>query len=426
MKKLLVISAVLSAWVSCGRLDDVLSHNPYGTGVRTINLQLTYPDAYESELGAGATVVIQNPSAKTEFRVQTDGNGRASVKLQYGVYRISVSHRGASVAGAVPLFNRNVDQLKVTDGSSTTIDVVIDMIVSYAGQLVIGEVYYRGCSRPGPPVANNQYDKYIAIYNNSDQVAYLDSVCLGTVGAYNAPTSASKWIRPDGSLMDTIPINSAVWQFPSSTQNPGRTFPLQPGEKAVVALCAAIDHTLLWPNSVNLNVSGYWVTYDNRYYTNVNYHPAPGVNLAGHYLSVLKKIDAANAYAFSVTSPAPVIFRIPAEVSTAYEYVNDPANLRREPGATSGNYYAMIPGEWVLDGVECFDAVTKHKRVPAIIDVSYVLLTDSYMGKTVHRKVDDAASAEMSATLGRPTTVYRDTNNSSEDFEVRDTQSIKQ
>jgi hypothetical protein len=83
----------------------------------------------------------------------------------------------------------------------------------------------------------------------------------------------------------------------------------------------------------------------------------------------------------------------------------------------------MIPSSWILDGVETFDRETKNKRLPASVDASYALMTNDhrYMGKTIHRKVDETATAAAGGRI-----VYMDTNNSSNDFYVRDSQSIKE
>ncbi|NCC46893.1 MAG: DUF4876 domain-containing protein, partial [Bacteroidia bacterium] len=181
-----------------------------------------------------------------------------------------------------------------------------------------------------------------------------------------------------------------------------------------------VNHTILRPMSVNLDVPGYWVCYNQRY-TNANYHPSPGPNLANHWLDLLWKEGTATAYPFSTSSPAVVLFRIP-EVG-AQAYVNNPANRSRRPASTSSTEYVMIPSAWVLDGVETFDRETKNKRMPASIDATYILMDneDRYLGKTIHRKIDDEATAKAGGRI-----VYMDTNNSSNDFYIRDSQSIKE
>lgn len=420
MKRVLYISFIAVAVIltSCQqKLQQLLDENPFLEGSRKLNITLVYPEGFENELKAGAQITITNPSNGAVYNLESNNEGKASVELQYGFYRVSVSDKGTPVSGAIPMFNRSIDQVRLTDTLAGSLNLNVELVLSYAGQLVIKELYYRGCT--GTDGKTFQYDKYFTIYNNSDEVAYLDSVCFGAVEPYNAPTSQTPWsyIGTDGQrvIMDTLPVVEAVWQFPGN----GKSHPLQPGEEAVVALSAAVNHTILRPMSVNLDVPGYWVCYNQRY-TNANYHPSPGPNLANHWLDLLWKEGTANAYPFSVSSPAPIIFRIP-EVG-AQAFVNDPANRKRKPGSSASTEYVMIPSAWVLDGIECFDKNTKFKRLPGTVDAGFALMEDQdrYLGKTIHRKVDQAATLKAGGRI-----VYMDTNNSANDFEIRASQSIK-
>lgn len=421
MKKslyILYIIAFIGLFSSCQqKLQDLIEGNPFADGTRKLNISLIYPKGFESEAKAGAQITVINPSNGAIYNLISDNAGKATIELQYGFYRVSVSDKGTPVSGAIPIFNRSVDQIRLIDTLKGDLNLRIELILSYAGQLVLKEIYYAGCT--GTDQKTFQFDKYLIIYNNSDEVAYLDSVCMGTIEPYNAPTSPTAWSYLEGGqrvIRDTIPIIAAIWQFPGT----GQSHPLQPGQEAVVAISAAVNHLLLRPQSVNLDVVGYWVCY-NQVYTNASYHPSPGPNLANRWLNLLWREGTANAYTFSVVSPAVAIFRIP-EIG-AQAYISNPANRSRKPGTTSSTEYVMIPSSWVLDGVECFDATTKNKRLPASIDATYALLDtpDRYLGKTVHRNVDPAATLAAGGRIK-----YMDTNNSSNDFYVRATQSIKQ
>ncbi len=420
MKKtiyIFLIIAFTSLVYSCQqKLDELAGENPYSEGTKKLNITLVYPQGFEHEKKEGAVIKVLNPSNGVEYKVLTNAQGKASIDLQYGFYRVSVSDKGTPVSGAIPIFNRSVDQIRMVDTLKGDLNLNVELALSYAGQLIIKELYYRGCT--GLDLKTFQYDKYITFYNNSSEVAYLDSVCFGIVEPYNAPTNPTPWsYTKDGQkvIRDTVPIIEAIWQFPGT----GKSHPLQPGQEVVVAISAAVNHTILRPQSVNLDVPGYWVCYNQRY-TNASYHPSPGPNLANHWLDLLWKEGTATAYPFSVSSPAPVIFRIP-EIG-AQAYINNPANRSRKPGTTSATEYVMIPSSWILDGVECFDVTTRNKRLPASIDATYSLMTDAdrYLGKTIHRKIDQEETNKAGGRI-----VYMDTNNSANDFYVRESQSIK-
>jgi hypothetical protein len=69
----------------------------------------------------------------------------------------------------------------------------------------------------------------------------------------------------------------------------------------------------------------------------------------------------------------------------------------------------MVPWGWVIDGVENVRLSDKgvYKRLPDMIDVGYIQHRGSGEKVSIRRKV-------LKVVGGR--TVYKDTNNSSEDF----------
>lgn len=417
MKKIIYILLVLVfPMVSCSDKLKSVYENPYTEGSRKVEIQLAYPQGYTDLIREGVTVKISNPQTGVTYNLYTDKDGKVSIDLPYGFYRVSSSDKGEAVANLIPLFNKSIDELKVMDTSPEQMQLQMEYALSYSGQLVIKELYFAGCK--GDDEVNFNYDKYVQIYNNSTMVAYLDSLCFGCIYNYNDLSSFTPWsyVNDQGQrvIRDTIPITEAIWQFPGR----GTDFSLQPGESTVLALNGALDHTILRPQSVNLNVPGYFVCYNQRY-TQTTYHPSPGQNLAGHWLDLLWKQGRSTAYAFSQTSPTAVLFRIKG--TSAEEFINDENNRSKLPGSSSANDYIMIPSQWVLDGVEILSASTRFNRLPATIDAGAILFgaVNRNKGYTVHRKVDqEATSAEGQI-------IYMDTNNSSADFEIRTSQSIK-
>lgn len=395
-------------------MDD----SPYVTGTKKLNIQLVYPDKYSSLARAGVAVKVINPSNGVEYDLTTDAKGACSADLQYGFYRVSVSDKGVSESGTIPLFNKSIDAVKLKDTTASAIDLKVDLVLSYSSQLVIKELYFAGCFNP---TTNKTYfsDAYMTIYNNSDQVAYLDSLCFGCADAYNSLSSPSVWSYTDANgqkvIRDSIPITEAVWQWPGT----GTTFPVQPGKYAVLVIRGAINHTAVNPNSVDLSKSDYYVCYNSRY-TNKTFNPTPSSNLAGHWLDLLWKQGTSTAYAFSINSPTALIFKI--QGNTAQGFINDPNNRSRKPGTSSAMEYIMVPSSFVLDAVEVMRSTTEYKRLPASVDASYVLFppaANSYKGHSVYRIVDEAATAKA----GR--TILQDTNNSLADFAISDHQLLK-
>ena len=193
---------------------------------------------------------------------------------------------------------------------------------------------------------------------------------------------------------------------------------MAPGEDAVVVIGGAIDHAAQYPLSVNLNKPGYFVCYNPVYFWNTLYHPAPGDQInPDHYLNVVIKTGQANAYTFSVFSPATVIFK--AQNTTIQEFVNNENNVIQKPGSTIDRV-VKIPNEWILDGVEIYygGSSNNKKRLSPSIDAGYVTQSALYDGKTLFRRTDEEASNEAGYEI------LEDTNNSSNDFYEREKQSL--
>ena len=104
---------------------------------------------------------------------------------------------------------------------------------------------------------------------------------------------------------------------------------------------------------------------------------------------------------------------------TIQEFVGVTDNMTPVPGSLS-DYVVKVPFEWVIDAVEVFDARSANntKRLVPSLDAGYVLQTDTYLGRSLMRKTDEA----MTASAGYE--VLTDTNNSLNDFYETSQQSL--
>ena len=376
--------------------------NPYEDAVYTLTVVPQWPQG-EYETGA-VEVRVEDINTGNVYTGSLDDTGVAEFVLQNGLYRINMSGRHEEL-----IFNASADKI-VVSGKDMTVDITV--LVSKAGSIVIKEIYCGGCKKL-PKEGDYQADQYMILHNNDYNVRYLDGICFGTLSPYNS-TGANPWLSEGNVLPDFIPIIQAVWQFPGD----GDDFPLQPGEDAVVCLRGAIDHTAEYPLSVNLNRPGYFVCYNSTYFNNTAYHPAPGDQISqDRYIDVVIKTGQANAYTVSNASPALVLFR--AEGVTIQEYVLVPDNVIQVPGSNVDRV-VKVPFEWVLDAVEVFDgrSSSNQKRLAPSLDAGYVTQTNTFLGRSLMRNVDEAASV-MSGYE-----VLADTNNSLNDFYETEKQSL--
>ena len=369
--------------------------NPYADNLNQITVQTVYPAGVEGR--QGAKVTIEGVSTVINYTLYTGTDGTATTHVPNGIFRITVSDQAGS-----SLYNGSVDKLVI---SGEDMMVQIPMIRSVRGQVVIKELYCGGCSKE-PKEGTYQSDQYVIVHNNDIQTAYLDGLCLGTLSPYNSNAN-NPWVDKDGNLPDFAPVIQAVWRIGGN----GHSFPLEPGEDAVICFRGAIDHTAQYPRSVNLNKPDYFVCYNPVYFPNTTYHPIPGNQIReDHYLEVVIKTGQANAYTLSINSPVLILFR-PQDGADIYDFVAQPENLIQVPGSSIDRVVAT-PLDWIEDGVEVFNgsSSSNNKRLDPSVDAGHVLLSTTFKGHTLRR------SEDIEATKARGFEVLMDTNNSTNDF----------
>lgn len=410
MKRIFIIfTLLLGFWmVGCTSFGE----NPYAGDLQRLNVTAVYPEEYAEYQRSGVQVRVQEVSSGNRYTALTDEHGKAELKLANGIYRISIFDMPSDEV----MFNGSADRIQVIDRDR---EMTLGLVFSRPSDLVIKEIYCGGCSK-APEQGTYNTDQYVILHNNSFETLYLDGLCFGALDPYNSSSGGSVWVTKDPITGETIfpkfvPIIQAIWTFGGT----GESFPLAPGADAVVSITGAIDHAAKYPESVNLNKSGYFVCYNPVYFPSPTYHPAPGNQIqSSHYLDVAIKLGQASAYTYSMNSPATVIFR--PQGMTLEAFLADPANVVQKPGGNSDKC-ALVPEEWVIDGVEVFTTPSDPvKRLQPQIDASFTVLTTTKKSHTLHRKLNE----EMTASVGYE--VYWDTNNSSNDFYERETQSLRQ
>lgn len=402
---LLIASGIYVSGCMKDLKNDDFSDNAISS---TITLTVKMPKGYNYPT-EGLPVYFVDPSSGLQFCDTTDASGVATIRVPHGAYVATTETKHSASGGIVYIFNGTSEKIRVTPKDPANISSTINLNVSKAGQIVIKELYYGGCMNPATGKSYSN-DKYFILYNNSGEVAYLDSLCLGVVDPYNAPSSGkvSNWVKPNTTeLRDSVPVTTMAWMFPGT----GTSYPLQPGEQVVVSL-NAIDHTASCATSVNLGKPGYWATYD-PLLTSLHSTPNAGVNLMIGYW----KMGTAKAWTVSALSPAVILYTMGGK--TPEQFVAD--TYTWNPGyATNRNFDClMVDKNLVIDGVECFRETTDSKRLRPEIDNGYAKTDGSGQGQSVHRKIDAQATIAAGGRI-----VYMDTNNSSNDFEKRATASL--
>ena len=362
--------------------------------IAQLTVQLRLDDSPVAVDLSQVEVRLQNKGADFSYTERPDAAGRVSFAVQPGKYDVVASAWFAStrtaVNGASEEFLLTTTGLVDAHGQMCEPLLELRLNVAVPNPLIIREAYYHGSSTLEG--ANYSKDTYIELYNNAGpggQTLWLDSLCIAAIYPYNSTTGNNAWAG-----RDTIPIAQMYWMFPGD----GHTYPLAPGESAVVACVAAVDHSDRATSGLALNRAhfGCWSE------TLPRHEIAAGV-----VPMVLTMTGQGTQWALSIHSPALVVFK-PEMGVAAYQsqaYIWD----YFEPGKTSGTKYWHIAKSWILDGVECVDSPSSAiKRLPGTVDASYVWMRSAhYSGKCITRRLDFTEGG---------IDVFQDTNNSDADF----------
>lgn len=451
MKKLITLfafAAIMICQTAC--TDD--NDDAYRTYEIMVGLET--PEVSASPLeGVEVTATGQ---VGTVLKALTDASGVAVFTLPEDAYTFRASHK-LSVDGSVYTVNyslqRSFSKQDFVGGS--TLSLTMTPIVSRGNkQIILKEIYTGGCQKDdGSGVY--QFDKYVVIYNNSDQVANIKNFCISNAGPYNANAGVNNYV--DGKLVygeeDYTPAHAYLCYMT-------RNLVMEPYTSATIVLCGAIDHTTTYRNSVDLSDADY-VCYDTEDFWNTGYHPTPSEKIPSENYLLASKFcqEKQNAMAWSMIGPGMFIFSTGDNDPFAYSQSAD--NRYYMPGKQDNAIYAgtKIPNAWIFDAVDIWGADYVGKSLPRFsktLESGYIYMTNK-QGYSIYRNVDKEATEALPENAGKliynyslGTTdyqgtlstdpsgidaeasmangahiVFMDTNNSTNDFHQRSRASLK-
>ena len=283
----------------------------------------------------------------------------------------------ARVIVGVSLMNQRIFQAR---------DMVIDLSAAVVKGLMISKIYYSGTKDQMD--RNYATDSYIEIFNNSDEVVFIDGKYLGLA------ESVSPAAYPANENPDSIYMRQ-ICKFPGN----GSEYPVQPGGSIVVAAKSARNHQESALNTVDLSHADFEVKV-------MEGSGNPDVPMLP-IISNSTKIQTLNL--ISGGPNAVVLFETDEDVLSWPEVY--------QRGKTSGEMFRRIHKSVVIDGVECLkkpaqtDPDVNTKRLQQEIDAGYITITaiNGNNHESVDRKVSRFENGRYYLT---------DTNNSSADFVV--------
>ncbi len=267
-------------------------------------------------------------------------------------------------------------------------DLEIALETALVTDLLISKVYYAGTK--DDMGRDYKTDGYVELFNNSDEVLYLDGKYLGLAEPSMNPSYYTAAEKPDSIYF------CQICRFPGD----GDDYPVQPGGSIVIAANSARNHTTSASTSVDLSHADFEV----KTMEGDGNPDIPMLPLVSNTWSNMKKLNLING-----GPNALVLFETDEDITTWPEVYR--------PGWTKGDRYRRMHKKFALDGVECLnkpaqtDPDVNIKRLHQSIDAGYITIT-AVSGKnheSVERKVSRIENGRY---------YLQDTNNSSTDFAV--------
>lgn len=389
---LLPVMAMLLGFASCSSDDDDAVRHTV-----TVSVQLPSEVASMQEVTNMAVTVFNIATAEETVAQVT--NGTATVSLVPGTYNFTASGKTAD-------FSLN----GVCTGVEVFADktVSIELIASVGSSLVFKEVYYSG-------VPDYYFqDAFYEIYNNTDEVQYLDGIILGVVDYGLAPGTWNKdqpsvWMTNGAYTGGKYPLTSHVQCFPGN----GTDYPIQPRTSVVVA-ANPIDHSARTlgesdkVSPVNLSNADWQLYTDNAFPVDTRIDGIPA-------MTFLWKTWGREM--MPATEGQPIIMARLKNGMSPVDYVADASSVATIPGGS--NTCLVIPADCIIDAIDIVPADQNFhiKRIEAKDDAGMAWYTGTdgvsngeYAGKSLRRKVAGFTAAGKA--------ILKDTNNSSNDFVI--------
>lgn len=346
-----------------------------GSNKFRLTVSLTAPEGYEAAELPDITVTATNADKELTYtETIAAGTGSAAFDVASGQYQITATGRYSATVTFTGAATADVFESK-------TATVKLNEV--YQSKLIFKEIYTTSYNF-------KLNDTYFEIVNNSDEVQYLDQVIIGAVTKLSAP---NPWVDDSGEVLDKYPLYGIVAAFPGT----GKDRPLQPGQSVVVANDAK-DWT---SDGGAADLSGAdWECYvPDAGQADADYD-APN-------LDIVYNLESQRRLGAGFFGGALVMAKLP-DGTTPAQFAAEASNYMTEPNTSKTQLYFMIPGKYLLDAVEMFDAdeSTHYPTLRSVDDADGTLVT-GWSGKSIRRKATKVENGRA---------YYQDTNNSKNDF----------
>ncbi|MEI7424361.1 MAG: DUF4876 domain-containing protein [Prolixibacteraceae bacterium] len=375
------VLAALFLFSSCGQFQEVSNVQKVESLNAIVKLNLNIGTA---PTPTSFKLKLVNYAERYEINTTISASGTANVgAIIPGIYTATASAE-VSFNGFTYNYSGNVVNIDIVDNNK---QINLEVGASKSGALVMKELFY--CGSKTPTGGSYFRDQFYEIYNNSEKVQNVKGLCIAILNPLTATANLPVWPGADAA---NFVYASTIWQVPVN-----KDYLLNPGESVIIAQMAD-DH-----RKANLNPSSPVNLLSAEFETLVattsliSDNPAINMTMAFWPSPTPQWLTTVFGGAFVIYFPSQPI---------------DPNNTVSPIGQTTKNY--KISNEEVVDAVELVgnSNQVQLKRMPAVLDAGAATVGGTYLGVSVARKVK--------STLSDGRVILFDTNNSSDDFEVKD------
>ena len=384
MKHSAITLLVLAALAAAGCQKTVtkpISINVKVDETKIAEAGIKSPDSYD--------VTISNFATGTAIEAKTENGLATATGIVPGVYTVTVSATQNEGGFTYTIAGSESNASLLADGDEVTVKV--EAVKEAA--LVFKEIYYTG-------VPDFYFrDQFYEIYNNSTEVVYADSLCIAeTVFASYDKSVIYAWPIENA---DQYVFAKVVWQI----QGDGHTYPINPGESFVISQWAT-NHKA---ESLSKGVSP--------------------VDLSGAEFEAIEKESTAPSGLVLTDNPAinmkKVIqagYSMPqwlTAVSGSQYIIFKPSKPLKNENfitATNADYNGVGREILISDIIDAVQTVSDETGMnvlglPTSLDAGAIWCSGQYVGESIARKIKE--------TRPDGTNVYQDSNNTTNDFEVK-------
>ena len=363
------------------------------TGTKTISINVKVDEAKIAAAGIQSPdsydVTISNFATGSTIEAKTENGLATATGIVPGVYTVTVSGSQNQGGFIYTIAGSESNVSLIADGA----EVVVKVDAVKEAALVFKEIYYTG--------VKDYYfrDQFYEIYNNSTEVVYADSLCIAeTIFASYDKSIIYEWPIENA---DQYVFVKVVWQI----QGDGHTYPIKPGESFVISQWAT-NHKA---ESLSKGVSPVDLTGAEFEAIEKESTAPSGLVLTDNPAINMKKVIQAG-YAMpqwltSVSGSQYIIFK-PSKPLKNEDFIT----------ATNADYNGVgreVLNSDVIDAVQTVSDETGMNvlGLPKVLDAGAIWCSGQYVGESIARKIKE--------TRPDGTKVYQDSNNTTNDFEVK-------